>query len=112
MLDEVGQQLHYLLLLGRLRIKKIHYNFGQIKAKTEIALLVFALVMFGSIKTNDCSVSVVHLHKWCAKQADRDSGRFQIHSGAIRMKYECNKDQIILNEPKTGSNDKMRHHAT
>jgi len=34
------------------------------------------------------------------KQAKWISVRFQINSGAVRMKYEHNKDQRYVNEPK------------
>lgn len=74
--------------------------------KPQVIKGVFTLVMLGWIKTNyGVIVIAVNLS---TKQADC----FRTNSGAVQIKYECNMDQILLNELKTGYNDKMRRYVT
>ncbi len=84
--------------------------------------------MFGSIKTNSGAIALlvrfIQASERCHPNliAHQTSGqrplkrwvsvRFQTNSGAVRIKYERNMAQILLNEPKTRSNDKMRHDFT
>ncbi len=65
------------------------------------------LVRFIWVRVNAAIQNLVR-----TKQKTWVSVHFQMNSGALRMKYECNMGQILLNEPKTGCNDKMQHYVT
>ncbi len=100
--------------------KMINVELTDTSTDTLLGCVHTSHVCFNSNKL-DCLVSALHLNRCKSCYANpgvhQTSGprplkrwvsvRFQTNSGVVRIKYERNTNQILLNEPKTGCNDKM-----